>query len=192
MPLGDAAESFLRYVRPLQRRLGHVARQYVAREEDGRDLIQETLLRAWRGFSPDEERTYHGAWLFAIMRNVALDWQRTARRRIRLVLMSDSELTELAPADPAEPLAPLPPMDEARFREFLDDRIVAALDQLTPAFREVIVLSVVGNLTYREIAEVLDRPVGTVMSGMARARRALREKLADFAGSTRRVTEARS
>jgi RNA polymerase sigma-70 factor (ECF subfamily) len=83
-------------------------------------------------------------------------------------------------------------MDEARFREFLDDTIVAAFDKLPPAFREVVVLSVAGGLNYREIAEVLDRPVGTVMSGMARARRALREALADFTKSTKRVSEGRS
>ena len=73
-------------------------------------------------------------------------------------------------------------MSEAAFRELLDDRLTRALDALAPAFREVVILSVAGDLTYREIARVLDCPVGTVMSRMARARRALRERLADVAG----------
>jgi RNA polymerase sigma-70 factor (ECF subfamily) len=176
-----AAEEFLRHVRPQWKRLHRVARRYAARAEDAGDLVQETLLRAWRSFSPTQERIYSSAWLFVIMRSAAVDWQRTARRRVKLVLASDSELTDLAPADLTEPLAPLPSMDERRFREFLDQRVVEALDGLEPAFREVVVLSVAGDLSYREIAEVLDCPVGTVMSRMARARRALRENLAAFA-----------
>ena len=64
-------------------------------------------------------------------------------------------------------------MSEEQFREFLDDKIAAALDALDPPFREVIILSVAGDLTYKEVAAVLDCPVGTVMSRMARARRTL-------------------
>lgn len=179
--MSETADSFLRFVRPVQRRLHLVARRYAAREEDARDLVQETLLRAWRGFSPTQERAYRPAWLFVIMRNVALDWQRMARSRVKLVPTTEAELTAVAAADPTEPFAPLPAMSEARFREFLDDRLVRALDGLDAVFREVVVLSVAGELSYREVAEVLDCPVGTVMSRMARARRALRECLADFA-----------
>lgn len=176
-----SAEVFLRYLQPHWRRLHFVSRRYAAREEDARDLVQETLLKAWRGFSPTEDRTYRRGWLFVIMRNVVLDWQLTASRRIKLVLVPDSDLTEIAPPDLTEPFSPLPPMDEARFRDFLDDRVAAAMDALEPSFREVIVLSVAGGLNYREIAEVLDCPVGTVMSRMARGRRGLRERLARYA-----------
>ncbi|MCH8241923.1 MAG: sigma-70 family RNA polymerase sigma factor, partial [Planctomycetes bacterium] len=80
-----------------------------------------------------------------------------------------------------EPFSPLPSFDECRFREFLDDRLVEALDRLEPAFREIVMLSAAGDLSYREIAQVLDCPVGTVMSRMARARRSLREALSSFA-----------
>ena len=68
----------------------------------------------------------------------------------------------------------------------------AALDALEPSFREVVVLSVVGDLTYREVAQVLDCPMGTVMSRMARARRALRERLADYARAKGWAVERRS
>ncbi|GJQ25984.1 MAG: hypothetical protein HBSAPP02_10160 [Phycisphaerae bacterium] len=74
-------------------------------------------------------------------------------------------------------------MDESQFREFLDDRVAAALDTLEPPYREVVVLSVAGGLNYREIGDVLECPIGTVMSRMARARRALREQLADYAAT---------
>ena len=189
--MNETAGAFLRYIRPHWRPLNAVARRYATEAESARDPVQETLLRAWRGFSPTEAGAYKASWLFVIMRNVALDWQRAARRRIKLSLSSYAELTEVAPDDPTEPFAPLPAMSEERFREFLDDRIAAALDALDPQFREVIILSVAGDLTYQEIAAVLDCPVGTVMSRMARARRTLREQLSQFAGSIDPVRENR-
>ncbi len=172
---------FASFVRPHWRRLHLVARRYAAGEEDARDLVQETLMRAWRGFSPTEERTYRLAWLFVIMRNIATEWHRAASRRVRLVSSCDNELTDLAPIDLQERLAPLPNLEERQFREFLRAQLSTALDKLDDPFREVVLLSVAGGLSYRQIAEVLDCPVGTVMSRMARARRALREGLADFA-----------
>jgi RNA polymerase sigma-70 factor (ECF subfamily) len=189
--MDTSPELFLSYVQPHWRRLHVVARQYVSSESDVLDLVQETLLRAWRSFSPSEEKTYRRAWLFVIMRNIVWEWHRTAGRRVRLVVVPDAELTEVASPDLTEPLSPLPTMDEERFREFLDDRSVAALDQLEPPFREVIILSVAGELNYREIADVLGCPMGTVMSRMARARRALREQLAGYATSRGWLKEGR-
>lgn len=178
-----SAELFLSYVRPHWQRLHVVARQYVHEDQTAADLVQETLLRAWRSFSPAEASAYRRAWLFVILRNVAWERARNDQRRPRVTSMSEAELTELAAPDPAEPFCPLPNLSEAAFREFLDDRIAAALDALEPSFREVLVLSVAGDLSYREIAEALDCPLGTVMSRMARARRALRERLAEFAAA---------
>ncbi len=179
-------DAFLALIRPHRHRLHLAARQYARSDADARDLVQETLLRAWRGYLPAEDRTYRRAWLFVILRNVAAEWHRAAQRRIRLVPVSDAELTD-RPTQPVDgSLAPLPNMDEARFREFLDDNVAAALDALDPAFREVVVLSVAGGLTYREIAEIVDCPIGTVMSRMARARRQLRSRLAALAPRTRR------
>lgn len=184
-------ELFLGYMRPLLHRLYAVARQYVTQEADARDLVQETLLRAWRSFAPTDERTYHHAWMFAILRNIALDWQRAAARRIQLTLATDSELTELLASELTEPLAPFPAMSESEFREFLDERIVQALDATEAPHREVLILSVAGGLSYREIAQVLGCPIGTVMSRMARARRILRERLVDLARARDRARPRR-
>lgn len=175
-------EVFQSLVQHHGRRLYQAARQYVV-AADAHDLVQESFLRAWRTFSMADERTFGRAWLFVILRNIAREWHRMATRRVRIVPHDQAELTELAAVDLSEPLLPLPSMDEASFYEFLDDRIVAALELLEPQYREVIVLSVAGGLNYREIGEVLDCPIGTVMSRMARARRALREQLADYAPS---------
>lgn len=179
--MDDAAAAFLRFIGPHWKPMHVVARRYASCGDAARDLVQETLLRAWRSFSPADGRDYGRAWLYVIMRSAAADWSRSAGRRIGMVPASHAELTELAGADLTEPFQPWPAMDEARFREFLDDHVVAALESLEPRFREVIILSVAGGLTYREIGAVLDCPIGTVMSRMARARRALRAQLAGFA-----------
>lgn len=172
---------FMHYIQPHWKGLHSVARRYTLCEEDAGDLVQETFLRAWKNFSLVGEKEYHRAWLFAIMRNIAVEWQRARKRKISLLLVPHSELTEIASSSLAEPFAPLPTMSEEQFLELLDDRIVHALNALDGPFREVITLSVVGELNYRQIAEVLGCPVGTVMSRMARARRMLRERLADLA-----------
>ncbi len=182
----NQTDIFMRYIQPHWKVLHIVARQYVVSEADASDLVQETLLKAWKSFSSTEEREYRRAWLFVIMRNIVLDWQKRNKRRIKLSLIAHSELTEIAASDLNEPLCQMPVMDEERFLQFVDDRIIAALDAIDPAFREVIILSVAGGLKYIEIAKVLDCPLGTVMSRMARARKKLRERLADFASQSKK------
>ncbi len=177
----EAERIFARLIRLYWQHLHLVAGRYANTREDGEDLVQEALLRAWKSFKPNEEHKYRGGWLFVILRSVAIDWARSKRTRIRLVPLDEHELTELFESDLSESLTPLPSLTEERFREFIDDRIASALDELEPIHREVIMLSVIGDLNYREIADVLNCPVGTVMSRMARARRALRGRLAEFA-----------
>jgi len=179
--VSERATLFIDFIRPQWHSLHVTARQYM-RPDDANDLVQEALLRAWRGFSPSDDKTYCKAWLFVILRNVAREWHRTATRRVRLVPMESCDLTDLMADDPAEPLAPLPSMSDDRFIEYLDDSIVAALDSLHPAHREVIILAAAGGLDYAEIARVLDCPLGTVMSRMSRARRTLREALSKGTG----------
>ncbi len=186
-----AADSFMAFVRPQWRRLHLTARQYVASDADAADLVQETMLRAWRNYAPADEGRYRRAWLLTILRNLARERHRQAGRRIRIVPTAEGELTDLSPIDLGDAFAALPGLDEQRFRELLDDRIASALAALPDAFREVIVLSVAGDLNYREIAETLDCPVGTVMSRMARARRALRERLADLVGVEASTAQSR-
>ena len=176
----NQTDIFMRYIQPHWKVLHFVARQYTVSETDASDLVQETLLKAWKSFSSTEEREYRRAWLFVIMRNIVLDWQKRDKHRIKLYLVAHSELTEIAATDLNEPLCQMPVMDEERFLQFVDDRIIAALDAIDPVFREVIILSAAGGLKYIEIAKVLDCPLGTVMSRMARARKKLRECLADF------------
>lgn len=177
----ETETAFLRLVRPCWRRLHLAARHYAGDAGDARDLVQETLLRAWAAYNPDVDRSYHEGWLFVIQRRVAAEWARHAGRRVTLVPVEHEDLTELVGSELSEPLETLPSSTEVQFREFLDDSVAAAFDSLEPTFREVVLLSVAADLNYREIAEVLECPLGTVMSRMARGRRALRERLAGVA-----------
>jgi RNA polymerase sigma factor (sigma-70 family) len=94
----------------------------------------------------------------------------------------DAELTDRDAEHATESaLAPLAAMSDAEFVRLVDERIVNALERLEDPMREIVMLSVAGGLSYREIAVVLRCPVGTVMSRMARARRKLREELAGHA-----------
>lgn len=179
--MSETETAFLRLVHPCWRRLHLVARNYAGNAEAARDLVQETLLRAWAAYNPGEDRSYREGWLFVIQRRIAAERARHAQRGVSLEPVEHDELTELVGADLTEPFEAFPSSTEDKFREFLDRNIVAALDALEPVYREVVVLSVVADLSYREIAEVLGCPLGTVMSRMARARRALRERLASLA-----------
>lgn len=178
---------FLHFVEPHLERLHAVAGHYGRRLSDARDLVQETMLRAWRGFSQADGRTYRAAWLFVILRNVAIEWRRRASSRIQEIPMPVAELTELVAPNLSDPLASFPSMRESDFCELLDQRLAQAVRALEGPYREVLVLSVIGGLNYREIAETLDCPLGTVMSRMARARRRLRESVAAFARGAGRV-----
>lgn len=182
-------ELFLGLVRPHWRQLHAVARQYGKSAPDAEDLVQEALLRAWRNFEPTREGSYRPGWLFVILRNVAKEWRRSAAAKLRIRSMAEVELTELLASDPGEVFATLPAMTEKEFREFLDDQVAAAFDALPEPHREVLVLSVAGGLAYREIAEVLECPMGTVMSRISRARRMLREALSRTAGTVKPVPQ---
>jgi len=179
--MSEAEAAFLRLVRPCWRRLHLVAGHYARGAENARDLVQETLLRAWAAYKPGEDRSYREGWLFVIQRRVAAEWARHRQRRVRFEPVEQDELTELVRAELTEPFEALPSSTEDQFREFLDQNVAAAFDSLEPPHREVLLMSVVAGLSYREIAEVFECPLGTVMSRMARARRKLRERLAGVA-----------
>ena len=172
----DRTDAFLDLVEPLLPQLHGMAQHYGRTPGDAHDLVQETLLRAWRGFRPGAAQIYRPAWLFVILRRVAIDWRRKHAARIRALPVADVPLTDLA--DDAPAAAPSIPGHE--LHDQLDQRLAAAIAALPPAYREVLLLSVVGDLAYAEIAAALGCPLGTVMSRIGRARQLLRQRLADL------------
>lgn len=132
--------------------------------DDAEDVLQETLIRAWSSLAGYRHQGRFEAWLFAIARNAATDRARSARRR-----------TEAPLPDDLGDGAPGPDVDAAN-REFTGD-LAEALAGLPEARRSVFLLRQESGLTFREIAEVLDIPLGTALSHMHHAVRALKEAL---------------
>ena len=143
------------------------------------DLLQETFLRAHRFWDRYERGTNAKSWLFTICRNTHLHREELVRNvRERPAADFDTGVEVLGAASAFG--APPPDPERAFFEALVDDEVIAAIDALPEEFKEVFVLSDLGDLTYAEISEVLDIPVGTVKSRLFRARKMLQERLRDF------------
>jgi RNA polymerase sigma-70 factor (ECF subfamily) len=157
-----------------------LARYLLRNDADADDVVQEALLRALRYFGG--YRGQHGddrggrAWVLAIVRNTAFTWRRRHR--------SDASVTEFdetihsGTADPEQPGSELARRDSR-------ETLARALDRLPDDLREVIVLREIEGLSYKEIGDVVDVPIGTVMSRLSRARRRLQAALAVVTGEER-------
>lgn len=161
--------------------LGHVDSLYrtalrlTRAPADAEDLVQETYLKAFRAAESFEPGTNLRAWLFTILHNTA---RNRFRDRARDGVSVDTEMAERA-ADAsiaAEPGGAVTP-ETLLLRETLGPELRAALDALPEAFRQVVWLRDVEEFSYAEIAKMLDVPLGTVMSRLSRARRALFDRL---------------
>jgi RNA polymerase sigma-70 factor (ECF subfamily) len=156
---------FERRVLPLELDLYAGALALAGQEADALDLVQETLLRAFRSFASFDRGENLKAWLFTILRNAFLD--RCRRKRL--------EPEALAPGTPL-PAAPGPEPPPS-LEDALPDELLASLRSLSPSHQLLLLLCDIEGLRYREIAGVLDWPIGSVMSGLHNARTRLREAL---------------
>jgi RNA polymerase sigma-70 factor (ECF subfamily) len=165
---GDVA--FERYVLPEVEVMLRVARSLTRNQADAEDLVQDTLIRAYRAIERFDGR-YPRAWLLTILRNTHIN--RNRRRRPELLRDPDVQMERLA-ASPEEDEASRP--DRFVDLEF-DADLEDALASLSDPFAEIVQLVDIDGLTYAEAAEVLGIPVGTVMSRLHRARKKIREQL---------------
>jgi len=151
--------------------------QWLARDPvEAEDLVQETLTKALRAFNSFEPGTNFKAWIFRILRNTFLT-SRTAIANARTVYLEDHpDVLEVAESGLTPEAEVIKLNDLAALR--------TALEQLAPHLREVILLCDLEELKYREIAAVLDVPIGTVMSRLARARQNLRQILKSKSGGS--------
>jgi RNA polymerase sigma-70 factor (ECF subfamily) len=147
------------------------AMRLTRRAADAEDLVQDTYLKAFRSAAQFERGTNLKAWLFTILHNTFRNMRRHDGRN---PIDVDSEAVEQAAGDSAHEFSP----EQLLTRASLDQDLQAALDALPDTFRQAVWLRDVEELTYAEIAQVLDVPIGTVMSRISRGRRALFERLA--------------
>lgn len=141
-----------------------MARRIASDRAIAEDLVQEALLRAWRGFDQFERGTNARAWLFRILFNAFYANGRKIRSEPQIVSLES-------------PHAESEPFQRPGFSSLEAAEVNRALEELSPDHRTVILLAVVEGFTCREIGEILSTPVGTVMSRLSRARQSLREKL---------------
>jgi RNA polymerase sigma-70 factor (ECF subfamily) len=142
------------------------------------DLVQETYLRAYRSWHRFDRGTNCRSWLFTICRNTHLHERQRASTRYE-VMETDTQRQDSASSSRSfmDQRAVATGSPDDFFETIVDEALVALIDSLPGNFREVIVLSDLGDLTYPEIAEVLGIPVGTVKSRLFRARAQVRDAL---------------
>jgi RNA polymerase sigma-70 factor (ECF subfamily) len=148
--------------------------------EDAEDLVQETYLKAYRYYDKFEEGTNFKAWLFKIMKNTFINNYRKRQQAPQVTDFADIE--ESAEAQVNEDLVKPAKNPEEEFLEnVLDEDVQQALDLLPPDYRMVVLLADLEGFSYKEIADILEVPVGTVMSRLYRGRKLLEAAMLRFA-----------
>jgi RNA polymerase sigma-70 factor (ECF subfamily) len=174
----SATESrFAEYVLPEVDVMYRVALSLTHNHADAEDLVQDTMIRAYRAIDRFDGR-HPRAWLLTILRNAQIN--RVRRRRPELMRDPDATLDRLADEETQQNTVEGMTVD----LEF-DAEVESAFDSLPPLFREVVELVDIRGMTYQEAATSLDVPVGTVMSRLHRARKRIRNQLEE-SGFTRR------
>jgi RNA polymerase sigma factor (sigma-70 family) len=159
---------------PLFDSLYNFARWLVQNGNDAEDLVQETYLKALRSYASFEPGTNFRAWIFQILKNTFLASCSKLERRVTVAVDSEDDL----PATSVTPESLLIGGSDI-------DAVRSAIEQLPVIFREVILLCDVEDASYREIAEILSIPIGTVMSRVARARKMVRQSVCLTRGAPR-------
>ena len=148
--------------------------------EDAEDLVQETYFKAYKYYDKFEEGTNLKAWLFKILKNTFINNYRKKKLEPRSVDFAEIEdsFERIVRRDNSE--QPADPESEY-FSGVLDDDVKNALDSLPYDYRMVVILADLEDFSYKEIAEILDCPVGTVMSRLYRGRKLLEKALLKYA-----------
>ncbi len=146
------------------------------------DLLQETFLRAWRSFHTFQPGTNARAWLYKILMNAYIDSYRKATREPEVVDQEDvDEFYLYTKVQESEDFRRAGNPEEVLLARLMDADVKGALDSLPDTFRQVVVLADIEGFAYKEIAEILGIPIGTVMSRLHRGRRQLQVKLWEYA-----------
>ncbi len=158
-----------------------VARHMVGSREEAEDLVQETYARAFRSWRTFQAGTNLRAWLLRILTNLNIDRGRKQQRTPETQPLEEGDYflynrLEEAAGDGGGPAA-----EEQVIERLSQDDIVSALAAVPHDFRDVIVLVDLGDFSYQDAAQILDIPIGTVMSRLHRGRRVLKRELAETA-----------
>ena len=155
------------------------ALRYTKNPEDARDLVQDTYLKAFNSFHQFEEGTNLRAWLYRVLTTTFINTYRKDQRRPQL---ASGEIEDWQLAEAQSHTSDLGKSAEVEALENLPDSdIKRALQEIPEEFRIAVYLADVEGFSYKEIADIVEIPAGTVMSRLHRGRKLLREKLSDYA-----------
>jgi RNA polymerase sigma-70 factor (ECF subfamily) len=161
---------------PMIDSLYRTALRMTANSSSAEDLVQETLLKAYKYLHRFKPETNFRAWIFRIMTNTLIN---EYRKKVRAPRPMD--LTEMDPSESYREGSYFTVDNISQFREHLSDASAKALEKVPEDFRLVFLLSTLEDFTYKEIADIVGIPVGTVMSRLFRARDILRSELREYA-----------
>jgi RNA polymerase sigma-70 factor (ECF subfamily) len=148
---------------------------------DAEDLVQETYLKAYRAFNTFQEGTNLKAWLYKILTNTFINSYRSRKRRPEQTELDDVEdLYLYRRLGGLEAATAGRSAEEEVLEHFTEGDVKDAIESLPEQFRMAVLLADVEGFSYKEIAEILDVPIGTVMSRLHRGRKALQKALFDF------------
>ena len=175
---GKSSAEFEELAMPLFDSLYNFARWRVHDQNDAEDLVQEAYLKALRSFASFQRGTNFRAWMFRILKNTFLSSCSKLERRMTVAMDSEEDGHEL-PVDTETPETILMSRSNSEL-------VQRAIYNLPVHYRETLLLCEVEEMSYQEIAGILSIPTGTVMSRLARARKAVRESLVSVAPSVDR------
>ena len=167
------ADAFEQLLLKYQTPIYNLCLRITGNQEDAADMTQEAFLKAWRSLSSFQFDSSFSTWLYRLASNTCLDYLRSLKRRPQCSLTVEDDEGEEQVLDVIDE-APTP--EEALLSAEERSQLVNALSQLETSQRQIITLRVVNDLSYAEIAEILDVKEGTVKSRLARARDSLRKK----------------
>jgi RNA polymerase sigma-70 factor (ECF subfamily) len=158
---------------------------------DAEDLVQETFLKGWRAFDSYQQGTNLRAWLFRIMTNTFINKYNSQQRRPQETELDEVEELFLFRRMGAFDQSKMSQSAEDQMLElFTDDEVKNAIESLPETFRIPVLLSDVEGFSYKEIAEMIEVPIGTVMSRLHRGRKAMQKMLYEYAKERGLVDES--